>query len=153
MNQLIPVARPPVDFTVLGKIERWEAEHRSLPQVEIPVEHYLAKGVYARQIFIPKGTIVTGKVHKYSAVEICLSGRISVLLADGGMKHIQAPFTFVSQPGSKKMAYTHEDTLWTTIHGIDNLSVSIEKLPDELTVGSYEEYLTFCRNSLQIEGN
>lgn len=130
------------------KVNDLEDHMRSLPQVDLPVQHYFSKGVYARELFIPKGTVLTGKIHKYTNLNIMSMGDVSVLTEDG-VQRVQAPFTIVSPPGTKRVAYAHEDTIWTTIHGTDE--TDIDKIELEFVAQSDAEYLTFCA-ALQIKG-
>lgn len=130
------------------RIERLEADLRAAGPVDLPVKSHFAKGVYARELFIPKGTILTGCIHKFTNLNIMSQGDMSVL-TENGIERIQAPFTIVSPPGTKRVAYAHEDTIWTTIHGTDETDV--EKIKETFVTDSYEKYLEFTA-SLQLEG-
>lgn len=134
--------RPVSQEEMRAKVNAVEAHLRALPQTEIPVKHYYSKGVYAREIFIPAETIITGKIHKYQNLNIMSKGDISVL-TDEGVIRVQAPFTIVSPPGTKRIAYTHTDTVWTTIHGTDEIDV--DKIELEFIAQSDDEYLSFCK--------
>jgi len=109
---------------------------RTLQQVDIKPVHYFAKGLYAREIFIPKGTLLTGKIHKSEHLNVISKGDISVV-TEFGTKRIIAPFTMVSQPGTKRVGYAHEDTVWTTIHATEE--TDMEKVERELIAEDYEE--------------
>jgi len=124
------------------KVSIVEAEMLKHPQIEIPVKHYFSPGVYAREITIPAGTLLTGRIHKYAQLNILSGGRISVL-TDDGMKDVEAPFTVVSPPGTKRIAFAHTECTWTTILATD------EKDPDviesEFTVLTEQEFLEFTK--------
>jgi hypothetical protein len=77
--------------------------------------HYFADGFYAREIKIPAGVILTGKVHRHEHINVISQGRITVWTEDG-MKTLEAPCTLVSRAGAKRVGYTHTDTVWTTFH-------------------------------------
>jgi quercetin dioxygenase-like cupin family protein len=124
------------------------AMKRECELVELPVKHYFSQGVYARELFIPKGTVLTGKIHKYEQLNIMSQGELSVL-TENGIKRVKAPFTIVSPPGTKRVAYAHEDTIWTTIHGTEETDV--EKIEEKFIAQSEEDYLEYCK-TLQIEG-
>lgn len=111
-----------------------------LETVELPVKHHFSKGVYARELFIPKGTVLIGKIHKFTNLNIMSQGEMSVL-TDDGVVRVKAPFTIVSPPGTKRAAYAHEDTIWTTIHGTDETDV--DKIEIEFVAQSDAEYLAF----------
>jgi hypothetical protein len=102
---------------------------REQPQVDISPVHHFADGIYAREITIPAGTLLTGKVHKTEHLNIVSKGDITVW-TEHGMKRVQAPFTMVSKPGTKRVGYAHEDTVWTTIHATKE--TDLDKLEAEL---------------------
>lgn len=97
------------------QIEQLEAQMRMMEQLSIEPVHHFADGLYAREILIPAGTILTGKVHSTEHLNIVSKGRIAVWTEDG-MKIAAAPCTLVSRPGTKRVGFALEDTVWTTIH-------------------------------------
>jgi hypothetical protein len=129
-----------VPFTAHGdirqKLTRMEAEMRKLPQIEIATRHYFANGLYAREIVIPKGTILTGKIHRHSHINVISKGDISVLTEEG-IKRITAPFTMVSLAGIKRAGYAHEETVWTTFHA--SVETDLERLEADLITPDYDE--------------
>jgi quercetin dioxygenase-like cupin family protein len=130
------------------KLERLDALLATVPQTEMPVTHRFSRGVYARELFIPKGTVLTGRIHKHSQINILLSGDISVLTEDG-VKRLLAPVVFESPPGAKRAGYAHEDTVWLTICGTDTTDPDV--LEDELTTRSYAEYDAWCAGLIEGE--
>lgn len=97
------------------KVLRLEAEVAKLPQVVLEVRHHFAPGMYARELTIPAGVTLTGKIHRHAHLNIVSKGSIAVMTEEG-VKVITAPATFVSPPGTKRAGYALEDTVWTTIH-------------------------------------
>lgn len=114
----------PAPTTLREKIYLIEAELAKMPQTKFETKHHFASGLYAREIFIPKGGMLTGALHKTEHLNIVTKGRITVLTEDGIKKNIKAPFTIVSRPGTKKVGYAHEDTIWTTIHATAETELS-----------------------------
>ena len=101
------------------KILILESEMRKLPQLDLKVTHHFAPGVYVRELFIPAGTLLIGKIHKTEHMNIILMGQISIADAVSdiaGSKVIDAPHIMVSKPGTKRAGYAHKDTIWVTIH-------------------------------------
>lgn len=124
------------------KILDLQIELSEQPQVELPILHDFSKGVYCRQILMPKGTLVIGKTHKTEHLNIVMSGSASVLI-DGEVKFVKAPHVFNSGKGIKKVLYIHEDMIWATIHltnetklkELEKLMVYTEKEERELLTG------------------
>lgn len=113
----------------LEKLRALESAIATLPPVELRTEHVFAKGIYLRELWIPAGTFLTGKLHKTEHISICAMGEISVLTPTG-MKRVQAPYVSVCPAGTKRAAYTHTDTLWINVHATDERD--IDKLESDL---------------------
>jgi len=127
-----------------GKIVALEREMLKCQQVQIEPVHYFAKGLYAREITIPKGTLLTGKIHLQEHLNIISKGDISVL-TDDGIRRLVAPVTIISKPGIKRVGYAHEETVWTTIHACD--VTDVDKIEEALVVDTFEQF----RKALGIE--
>lgn len=130
----------------IKKISELESEMVKYEQLDIPVKHYFSQGVYAREITIPKDTILTGKIHKYSQLNILSKGEITVVTEHGPIR-VKAPFTIVSPPGTKRAAYAHEECVWTTIHGTDE--TDLEKIEEHFIAKDEQAYLEFTRILLE----
>jgi hypothetical protein len=90
-------------------------------------------------MFIPKGTLIIGKIHRHQHLNIISKGKV-VVYTEFGEKHLEGPITFVSEIGLKRSVFAVEDTLWTTIHltefvGEENLS----KIEEEVIAPDYEQ--------------
>lgn len=100
-----------------AQILAFEQEIAALPHAvtELPTTHHFAPGLYAREVKIPAGFVLTGKTHRYAQLNVLAEGDITVWI-DGGMKRIQAPHTFVSEAGTKRVGFAHTDVTWITFH-------------------------------------
>lgn len=137
------------DPELRDKILSMETFMLELPQVEIPVKHHFSEGIYAREITAPAGVMMTGMVHKHEHLNIMSKGEVSVLTEDG-IKRIKAPCTFVSQPGTKRIGYVHEEMVWTTIHATNE--TDLKKLEAELVTRSFED-VDVQRFLIEVKGN
>ena len=115
------------------------------PQIDIPLKHTFSKNVYAREITIPKGSIIIGKIHKYQNMNIISKGEVSFFSIDGAVR-VKAPYTFVASPGVKRVIVAHEETVWTTIHGTSE--TDLDKLEDEFIAKDYSEFYLSTSRSL-----
>lgn len=82
---------------------------------QLPLTHTFSDGIYAREIFMPKGSIVVGHIHTTRHLNIVSTGKAKVWY-NGSLKEIVAPYTFESDAGKRKVLYIEEDMFWTTIH-------------------------------------
>ena len=111
------------------------ALERSMEQMEpasLETNHYFAHGTYTRELHLPAGTILTGKIHRHSCINIIPKGKILVL-TDEGEYTIEAPYTFVSGPNVKKAGAVIEDTIWLNVHPWDGDS-DLDQIEQELIV-------------------
>jgi hypothetical protein len=109
--------------------EKWDIQQ--IHEVECPVKHGFANGVYLREIFMPAGTYVIGKEHKTEHFNIILKGQAYVLMNDD-VQLITAPCTFVSEAGTRKVLVVLEDMIWQTTHVNPDNTTDIEELEDKL---------------------
>lgn len=107
---------PTEGLTYKQKLAVLVREMGEFPQVEMPTKHYFAPGAYVREIFMPAGTYVIGKIHKTEHFNIIQKGRLSLVNEDGSSTELSGPTTFVSKAGVQKAMYIHEDTVWSTVH-------------------------------------
>lgn len=111
-------------------------------------QHFFSPGIYTRILHIPKGCLLTGKIHKEPILNIMIAGEISVLLG-GEIQRIKAPYICVSPAGSKKIGFAHEDTIWVGCHGTDDFDlVKIEK---RFVAQDENEWLSYFNDNKQLE--
>lgn len=84
--------------------------------IELPLVHRFTDGIYVREIFMPKGTLLTSKIHKTRHQFMVLKGEVSVLDEQGNEVRITAPHIGITEIGTRRVLYIHEDCIWATIH-------------------------------------
>lgn len=77
--------------------------------------HLFAPGMYGRELIIPAGMLVVGKIHKHSHLLMVLKGK-SVIISQFGREIVEAGHFSVSQPGVKRVVLALEDTVFVTVH-------------------------------------
>lgn len=128
MNLIEPFTSPIVDQkTMRERVLRLEEELLKYPALEEQVTHHFSPGVYVRELFIPKGAMLTGKIHREAHLNIVTRGDISVL-TEHGVKRVTGPCTLMSSPGIKRAGYAHEDTIWMTVHANPDNETDLVKL-------------------------
>lgn len=117
-------------------ILRLEAACRDMPQVDCPLTHHYAPGLYAREIFIPAGSIVVGKIHKHAHINVISHGS-AIVVTEFDRVRVVAPYTFVSQPGTKRSLIAETDLVWTTIHTNEDECRDVEEIESRLIAPDY----------------
>lgn len=101
--------------------EIWQLQDivkNNLPAVDMPVTHHHSVGTYVREIFMPAGSVVIGKVHATRHINILLTGECTIWTVQGKHK-MKAPCIFESMAGVKKVLYMHTDVRYLTVHPTD----------------------------------
>lgn len=121
--------------------------------IHIEPKHYFAPGLYLREIFIPKGVTLTGKIHKTEHLCILSKGRVSVYTEDG-IKEIEASTVVPSLPGTKRVMYAHEDSVWINCHHNPSDERDLEKIDDVFVVDTFDQFKSFMeqKEQKQLEG-
>lgn len=89
-----------------------------------PVQHHFAPGAYGREMTLPAGLVVVGKIHKHAHINVISKGRVQVFTEQDGVLELAAPCTFVSSPGTKRVVHVLEETVWTTVHVTDKTDLA-----------------------------
>lgn len=97
------------------QIEELEKFILQLPQVEMPISNEFCNGLYARTMFIPAGTLLTGAIHKEENFLFVREGDIAIW-TETGMQRIGKGAMIKSSVGAKRVGLTFEDTVLTTVH-------------------------------------
>lgn len=103
-----------------------------------PLTHSFAESVYVREIFLPKGTILTGKIHKHAHPNFLMRGEVLVVTEHGGSEHLRAPLAMISQPGTKRAIVALEDTVWITVHVTKE--TDLDRIEDEIIAPDYAAF-------------
>jgi len=132
-----------LEQSLINAIEAGEIEDTltdcTLTHYFAPINDDYGCGTYAREMFIPKDTVIVGKIHKHSHINIISKGEVSVV-TEHGKKYYTAPCTFVSEVGLKRAVYAEADTIWTTIHLTAHLGEkNLDKVESEVIAKTYEE--------------
>jgi hypothetical protein len=111
---------------------------------ELPLEHQFVDGMYIRRLFIKKGQLIAGHIHKKACINFVETGDISVL-TETGMVRVGAGFLLASPAGLQKIGYAHEDTTFTNIFRA--AETDIEALERELI---WESRAAMLEHSKQV---
>ena len=106
---------PDIEDIAIALVDNTEA-------VDMPVKEYLntLHKTYTREIFMPAGTIVIGKQHACSCVNIITKGKLLVKVTpedEGELIEVPTDSThiFTSESGGRKLLYIIEDTIFINV--------------------------------------
>lgn len=112
--------------------------------IHCPLEHSFSDGIYVRQISIPAGTLLTGKIHKHDHPNFLLKGEVIVVTEDGEETLI-APRAMMSKAGTKRALYAVTDLVWTTIHHNPTNTQDLDELEKIVIAPSYKDFDRFLK--------
>ena len=149
----------PVDqLGIRGEIQKFEEKLSSVPGVfygdneSCPLRHSFCGNVYIREIFIPKGTVVVGKIHRHEHPNFLLKGEVIVVTETGGIERIKAPMSMISKPATKRIVFASEDVVWVTIHEVGE-ERDLEKIEEIVIAKSYDDLAIGHEEKLKIKSD
>lgn len=110
-----------------------------------PLKHSFADGMYVREIFIPAGYMVVGKIHKYKHPNFLLSGTVQ-LITEFETKTLTGPLSIISEAGTKRTLYSVTDLVWVTVHANPDELRDVDELVNLITAETYEELELFLEH-------
>jgi hypothetical protein len=90
---------------------------------QFPTKHHFSDGLYTREVFMPKGSLVVSFIHKQSHPSFFMEGEMSILTDAGEIKKIKAPMTIQTEIGTQRVAYMHEDVRWSCVYKTDKKNI------------------------------
>ena len=101
-----------------------------------PLKHTYGEGCYIRELLMPKGMLFITRIHRFKHPYFILKGDVSIL-TEKGVKRLTAPYSGITEAGTKRIIYTHTETIWCTVHVTNETDP--KKAVKELTVENFEE--------------
>ena len=92
------------------------------PQRDLGTTHLVHGGMYARTIFIPADTFLTGALTE--ADNVCIVVGDITVTTDTGPRRLTGFNVLPARKGAKRMGRTHADTWWTAIFRTDQTDIA-----------------------------
>jgi len=123
-----------VELDIRSKIDQMEEALKLINSTGVPFEAPPVKetytdGVYIREMTIPAGCVIIGKIHRHSHLNYITRGKVTVLTKDG-LEHLEGFCSMISSAGTKRALYTHTETVWTTVHANPNNLTTSEEMEE-----------------------
>lgn len=113
----------------------------------LPLKHSFPEGMYVRELFIPAGTELVGKIHKHSHMNFLMSGEITVATESAGVQVLKGPMCWVGEAGCQRAGITHTDTWWINVHPNPSNTKDLEKIEEAVIVSKVKELP--CRSKIK----
>ena len=94
----------------------------NLELIDCPLTHKFTEGMYIRQIAMPAGSLITSKIHKTQHPYTISHGTAAVSIDGKDWCEISAPYTGITEAGTRRVLYIVEDCIWTTYHPLPNMT-------------------------------
>lgn len=122
----------------------------AMPQLDLPLRHFYANGLYLRELYVPAGVCAVGRVHKCDQVTMIM-GDCTIVTPGEAPVRVTGYEVSETPAGVKRAVYAHADTFITTVHlNPDNLR-DPEALVDQLTVPNYDQLENVQGELLEVQ--
>ena len=103
----------------------------NLELIECPVVHRFTDGMYIREISMPKGSLLTSKIHNSNHPYTISKGVALVQIDAGEWIELAAPYTGITLAGTRRGLFIEEDCIWTTYHPLEDMKLTYNDLTEE----------------------
>ena len=110
-----------------------------------PLKHTFVDGVYIREMKMKKDSAVVGAIHKHLHAWFLLYGHLFIATEDFQEEYV-APCYVVAKPGSKRVIYAAEDSLFVNVHANPDGITDIEELEKKIVSLNHEDYEQYIKN-------
>lgn len=151
INEFIEFGNLP-SLDKMHKINQLEEILLQSGEYDVPLFEEINGGLYLRKIILEKGTVLTGRIHKFEHYGFIMQGAMMITTANTPTVMIKAGDIIKGSPGDKRVALVLEDTVWATVHEVGGVPQEGFEMYDYLTCGTYEQFKEF-RSHLEIVMN
>ena len=132
---------PAMSESAVELVRRFEKLALAMPQIGIPTDHLIHAGMYARTIFMPKDSLVTGTLIKIATIVIMTGNTVWYVGTDEPVYRV-GYHVVPASPGRKQVVIALEDsyiTMMSTYEG-DTLEGAERNFTDEYDLlGSHND--------------
>jgi hypothetical protein len=120
MTEVAEIVHKEEDEKVDGAMVHKAGNPQSEEMKEVfPLKQTLEGGLYTRELFMPKGSLVISMIHKQQHPSFLLKGKVSYINDEGEIVTITGPHVIFTQIGTQRVLYIHEDTNWCCVYKTD----------------------------------
>jgi len=115
-----------------------------------PLKHTFADGMYIRELTVPAGVLTITKIHAQTHPFFVLKGCMTIL-TEKGKQRINAPYSGITQAGTKRVIMHHTEVVITTVHRTNEMDLDkiegdivasdFNSLDDRIAREKYQKYM------------
>mgnify|MGYP003649066932 CR=1 FL=1 len=99
------------------------------------LHHEFGEGTYIRRIIMPANMFILSAIHLVRHPYFVMRGKATVI-SDKGLEMITAPHHGMTEPGTQRILYIHEESEWITVHPTEK--TDIEEVISDVTSKNYD---------------
>lgn len=133
-QQIRALSNEPVNLSIVAL----QKQMTDMEQLEIKVwHHFIGDHIYVREMFMPAGSVIVGKIHKKQHLLQVQIGSVKVTSKEySGI--LRGPIAYNSGPGAKRALLALSDCFISTVHEVS--STDLDKIEAELIADTFEDY-------------
>jgi len=110
------------ELTSEGSVLEVVGKMLEMEQADCPVTHHFGPNIYMRQLDIKAGTFSVGHYQKTEHLNFLVKGRVLMMLDDGSVNEVSAPYIYTGKPG-RKVGLIMEDMTWLNIYSTNETDI------------------------------
>ena len=107
------------------------------------IKHNFVPGIYLRQMILNPTAIIISAFHKRDHVWFLLEGNLTIA-TQTTIKNYVAPCYVISEPGTQRVLYANEDSIFVNVHKNPENTTDVDELEKTLVATNrikYEEHI------------
>lgn len=141
-------------FQKLGEMVLDLEDNHGVERAICPLVHRFTPGLYIREILMVAGTFVITAKHLTEHPFVISKGKVRVVEEGKEALILEAPHTGITQPGTQRVIYVLEDTIWTTFHAteetdVESIGNAILCLPDNPRLNQWRDDLPQYQKTIE----
>jgi len=134
-------------------IDGIEREIKKYNPANCPLHHIFTPHLYTRHIFMPAGTLIVSKIHRFQHPYDVMCGIAWVKINDGEWERIEGPYSGITEAGTRRVLFIEKDCWWKTSHVVDIYPEDDSDKAIKEAVKKIENIIIIKRNRLKFDSN
>jgi quercetin dioxygenase-like cupin family protein len=107
----------------MHNVSEFMDKYEGVFETDIGIVHHFSSGIYAKQMYLPKGFIALSHSHIFDHLSILAKGSV-IVKTDTTTQEYKAPSCITIEKNTNHSIYAVEDVVWFCIHATDETDLS-----------------------------